>query len=485
MSAVVTSPAYVVLVVDEEEHVEVPEPVAEAARRVGLDLRRASERAGMVDLLAWLASEAPPSAVFLSAGVTSPLAIARQLHQAAPLVQMVFLVGPEGSVLLRREMTLAPMIGNHWTIVAPDAAALPRALEAAVRATRQRSNLRTTLDRMNLKIQDRRPATADDDFRRLIISDRYLASILEHAGDAILTVDGHDRIATWNRGATALFGHEEAEALEEPVDLLVSPEVTSALLTLVHEARTGEAAHRHELACARADGSRFAADVTVAPVRDASGRVASISLIARDITARKRAEARLKEANASLERTLEELEAKERELLDLNAQLERQATTDALTGLKNRVVFHNSLVEMIAVMTRQRTPLSLLLIDVDHFKRINDTHGHVEGDRVLQAVAACLLRHTREQDVVTRYGGEEFAILLPNTDACDAMVVAEKLRVGCRDTTHVESRLTVSIGVASARDGDTDVSLIGRADAALYASKRAGRDRVTSAAAVA
>jgi diguanylate cyclase (GGDEF)-like protein/PAS domain S-box-containing protein len=481
VSADEVAPAYVVLVVGDDAGDEVPGYVADAALRVGLDVRRAAEKAGVADLLGWLASEAPPRAVLLSESVSSPLVIARHLRQAAPLMQMVFLIGPERSESLRHQMTLAPMIGNHWTIVAPDGFALPRALEAAVRATRQRSNLRTTLDRMNLRMQDRRAAAGDEDFRRLIISDRYLASILEHAGDAILTVDGHDRITTWNRGASTLFGHEEAEALEQRVDLLVSDDATSQLLTLVHTARAGKAAHRHELTCERADGSRFDADVTVAPVRSASGDVASISLIARDITKRKRAESHLKEANASLERALDLLEAKKQELLDLNAQLEVQATTDALTGLKNRVVFHNRLLEMLAVAARQCSPLSLLLIDIDHFKRINDTHGHLEGDRVLVAIAACLLGHTREQDVVTRYGGEEFAILLPNTSTCDAMVVAEKLRVGCRDTVDVEPGLTISIGAASSRAGDSDVTLIGRADAALYASKRAGRDRVTSA----
>jgi diguanylate cyclase (GGDEF)-like protein len=190
----------------------------------------------------------------------------------------------------------------------------------------------------------------------------------------------------------------------------------------------------------------------------------------------------LHRANLELETALAQLEATKQELLALNDALERQATTDALTGLKNRIVFQNSIVEMIAVAERHGSTLTLLLVDIDHFKRVNDTRGHQEGDRVLRAVSHALAAHVREQDIVARFGGEEFAVLLPNTELVPALTVAEHLRRACRNAVRIEPRLTVSIGVAEYAPGDSEVTLIGRADAALYAAKAQGRDRVVATA---
>jgi diguanylate cyclase len=232
-------------------------------------------------------------------------------------------------------------------------------------------------------------------------------------------------------------------------------------------------------------------------VRDDAGRATSVSVTARDVSERRRHAAEvaalnrtlahrveeLRHANASLVAALSELEATKRELEALNAALQRQATTDALTGLKNRMVFRNSLLESIAVAERQGTLLALLLIDVDHFKRINDTHGHQQGDRVLQSIAASLAENTRDQDIVARFGGEEFAVLLPNAAPDEAVTVAEKLRRGCAEICDGVGRLTISVGVAAFRPGDTDATLLGRADEALYASKARGRNCVTVEAA--
>jgi diguanylate cyclase (GGDEF)-like protein/PAS domain S-box-containing protein len=459
-----------------------PEGLLGAVADAGLDLRRAPRSEGLAALESWLGDGEPPAAVVVAERLEQPLAVARQVRRIAPLVQQVFVAGPERRATLQRDMVLTRLIGTNWTIVDPASARWGDVVRAAVRATRQRSNLRTALDRMNHHLASRRDVVAEN-VRRLSVSDSYLASILEHAGDAILAVDDHDRIATWNRGAALLFGLGEAEVLGRPVDMLVSEERREEMRRLVHDALAGRSTTRHEIVGCRVDDSSFDAEVTVAPVRDTAEVVKAASVIVRDVTRRNRYESSLHEANVRLKQALEALEEKTSQLVELNAKLESLATIDALTGLKNRMMFENSVDEMIAVAARRGAPLSLLLADIDRFKQINDGLGHLAGDQVLKTVASCLQRHTRQQDIVARFGGEEFAILLPDTAVEHAVELAEALRRACSQAVDLAWPFTVSIGVAGYGPSDSSESLVKRADDALYASKRAGRDRVTLAGA--
>lgn len=167
-----------------------------------------------------------------------------------------------------------------------------------------------------------------------------------------------------------------------------------------------------------------------------------------------------------------------RELLDAYMS---EARTDPLTGLANRRALNQELERRIAQLQRQEAPLSVLLIDVDHFKQFNDNHGHQAGDEMLCMVARTLRDTVRDMDLATRYGGEEFAIVLPGTDLDNAKCAAERIRraVAQVEFTFRGERLrdTVSVGVAQATDGDDPQSLIHRADDALYAAKEGGRDR--------
>jgi diguanylate cyclase (GGDEF)-like protein len=165
-------------------------------------------------------------------------------------------------------------------------------------------------------------------------------------------------------------------------------------------------------------------------------------------------------------------------------ELRRLATVDSLTGALSRRAFKDQAGRAVALAVRHRHDLSCLVLDLDHFKAINDTHGHAAGDRVLAATAATCLRAVRASDIFGRLGGEEFALVLPHTGQAAAMGVAEKLRAEiARQTVEMPSGLvpvTASFGVAMLDWSGTDLdALIERADAALYAAKAEGRNRVS------
>ncbi len=168
----------------------------------------------------------------------------------------------------------------------------------------------------------------------------------------------------------------------------------------------------------------------------------------------------------------------------VSQELQAQTTTDALTGISNRRAFDYHLARELARADRYEIPLSLVMIDIDHFKLLNDEHGHRAGDDVLRAVATSIDREKRQEDLVARYGGEEFVALLPHANAEQAAAWAERARraVAQTETTHGEGlplRATASFGVAQWFPGiRTPEAFIEAADAALYAAKRDGRDRV-------
>lgn len=167
-------------------------------------------------------------------------------------------------------------------------------------------------------------------------------------------------------------------------------------------------------------------------------------------------------------------------------QTRRMANTDGLTGLYNHRYLHERLIQEIERAERYSRPLSVVMADLDHFKRLNDTYGHPRGDKVLIAVAETLRQLSRASDIVARYGGEEFTLILPETQADEARVLAERARqcVAALDLSEAEGEaldLTLSLGVASYHAGDTPESLIEAADEALYEAKREGRNRVVVA----
>ena len=195
-----------------------------------------------------------------------------------------------------------------------------------------------------------------------------------------------------------------------------------------------------------------------------------------------------KEMEASNHKLEERLSASKQEINELQANLETvraESLTDPLTQLANRKFFDMTLEQAIADATAKNEPLSLMMTDIDHFKKFNDSFGHLTGDQVLRLVALSVKQNVKGQDTAARYGGEEFAIVLPNTVLRSAIVVADHIRRAVmtkelmkRSTGEHLGRVTISIGVATLHKSDDAQALIARADACLYAAKRHGRNRV-------
>jgi diguanylate cyclase len=176
------------------------------------------------------------------------------------------------------------------------------------------------------------------------------------------------------------------------------------------------------------------------------------------------------------------------ELASLRSKLEQsrqEAKTDSLTGLLNRRGFEQRLHAAMAAAEEAGTPFSIIMIDLDHFKQINDNFGHLVGDSILKAFAAILKQQIKGKDTPARFGGEEFIIMLPDTRLAQARAVAENIRalLASREWKHKESgrtmgKITISLGISQYRSHESDKALIDRADKALYAAKQGGRNRV-------
>jgi diguanylate cyclase (GGDEF)-like protein len=165
----------------------------------------------------------------------------------------------------------------------------------------------------------------------------------------------------------------------------------------------------------------------------------------------------------------------------LHDQVVELSLTDAITGLKNRRYFDLFLKNEVDRSQRFTRGLSVIILDIDHFKQYNDTFGHPAGDEALKYVSQCLIDNRRKADVVARIGGEEFAVILPETDITGALDVANRIRVSVARKTGLKRRITISLGVSGLRDNkSTSETLLEQADKALYEAKRTGRNRVWS-----
>lgn len=292
---------------------------------------------------------------------------------------------------------------------------------------------------------------------------------------ACMTLDTKGTVMEWNAMSETIYGFKAPEALfKKVIDLVIPRERRAkARREFAETIRSGGHYDSVEWHVLRKDKTPIWILSTGFPLHNPAGDVVGVISTNVDITARKKAEALLLESNVLIEGQRLELEI-------ANSRLETLAFTDGLTGLNNHRAFQDSLLRTFVLAKRYHHELSVILLDVDKFKLYNDAFGHLQGDAVLKLIANIMKASARDCDFVGRYGGEEFAVVLPNTDGDGGAEVAERIRLAIAEADWPNRPVTASLGVASMTLTTPDTAdLIRRADEALYESKANGRNCVT------
>jgi diguanylate cyclase (GGDEF)-like protein/PAS domain S-box-containing protein len=294
--------------------------------------------------------------------------------------------------------------------------------------------------------------------------DDFYYEILNNLFDGLYFVDRERRITFWNRTAERLTGYEARDVVGRRCadNILVHVDgegrnLCEGLCPLARTLKDGEA-READVFLHHRKGHRLPVAVRIAPLRGADGQITGAVEVFND-NSRRHAE-------------VQELD-----------RLKQLALVDPVTEIRNRHFMEMSLQTILKEVNRYNWPMGLLFVDIDRFKRINDSYGHEAGDHILKAVAQTLVQSVRAFDIVGRWGGEEFVLIIRNITEKNLARLAEKLRVLVAKSfvTLAASQfgVTVSIGATTLTPEDTVESAIGRADALMYRSKTAGRNRVT------
>lgn len=289
--------------------------------------------------------------------------------------------------------------------------------------------------------------------RELHETEEILHTILQHAGDAIVITDEGGSIIYWNPSAERMFGYKSQEAIGMELQklLALNDSFLSKLKDLINKSGQSSQISKFEFETKRRDGSSIEVELSLSTVI-INGKWHAIAIF-RDITERKKNE----------------------RLLFL------QAITDPLTGIYNRRYIIQMIENEVLRFKRTGKPFSLIIFDLDHFKKINDTFGHAAGDMTLKKVADVIKKRIRKTDILGRWGGEEFIILLPETPIENATSLANELKDKLEGVSFPKiGRITASFGVTSSRPEDDVDSIISRADELLYKGKASGRNCVIS-----
>ena len=295
-------------------------------------------------------------------------------------------------------------------------------------------------------------------------TEEFYRTLLDRLNDGVYFVDRDRRITYWNPAAERITGYAPAEVLGRTcfANILRHQDGDGGELCLagcpLHDTlQDGRQREAETLYLRRKDGSRLPISITVAPVRDEKGAITGAVEIFGERSTRREVERRMSE-------------------------LQRRLETDRLTGVANRELMERTIRTRLFDLRSGGAPFGVGFIDVDHFKAVNDSHGHDVGDAALRAIATTLMHNVRPADLVARWGGEEFVGLFTEVDATGLHAVCYKLLLLVRGTgvpAPVEGlSLTVSIGATLATAEDELEGLVKRADALMYKAKRTGRDTV-------
>jgi diguanylate cyclase (GGDEF)-like protein/PAS domain S-box-containing protein len=310
---------------------------------------------------------------------------------------------------------------------------------------------------------------------------RVQATALRSAANGIVIADRAGTITWVNPATCAITGYDAGELIGQHTRILRSGRQDAPFYRRLWETVLAGETWSGTMVNRRKDGTQYTEEQTIAPVKDDHGAITHYIAIKLDVSERVRIEHELALAHEELKARVAEIEA-------LNRQLAEQAVRDPLTGLYNRRYLDETIARDLARTSRAGQPLTVATLDVDHFKQVNDTHGHATGDRVLRWLADVLRANVRASDLICRVGGEEFLVVLPGALPETALVRAEAWRVAFADGAVATPSggavsCTVSIGVARHFSAREDFEgCLRRADDALYEAKRTGRDRVVLAA---
>jgi diguanylate cyclase (GGDEF)-like protein len=293
--------------------------------------------------------------------------------------------------------------------------------------------------------------------------------LVEQMLDGMIVLDDQQRIIDINPSARKMIKGGDAIKLGDPLSSVL-PELCPTPEDLKKRSNTQILSLQKST-----EVNRFV-DVRLTLISGYKTRTNCSLLILRDITKRKNIEDSLNKANQELEKRINEIQI-------LQAQLKEESIRDPLTRLYNRRYMEDALQREFAHATRDGYPVSIIMADIDHFKKVNDTHGHSAGDEVLEQLSQLFMANFRAEDIVCRYGGEEFLIVMPETSAETAFMRIDGLRKVLETTplklSGLELQITLSAGIAVyPAEGSTIDQIVQKADQAMYQAKREGRNRV-------